>query len=64
VDINCQQMCKISRKRLNKGENIPKSFKGASFFSETPCSSFIMSTRNERMNYLINDCDPVITSTL
>jgi len=36
MDMNCQQICKISRKRLNGSENILKSFRGATFF-ETPC---------------------------
>jgi len=35
VDVNCQQICKISR----KSENIPKSFKGATFFKHPVDSS-------------------------
>jgi len=32
ADMNCQQMCKISRKTtFNRSENIPKSFRGATF---------------------------------
>ena len=37
VDINCQQICKILHKRLNRSENIPKSFSVATYF-ETPCT--------------------------
>ena len=29
--MNCQQICKISCKTLNQNENIPKSFRGATF---------------------------------
>jgi len=36
ADMNCQQICKISCKRLNRSENIPKRFRGSYFF-ETPC---------------------------
>jgi len=32
VDMNCQQICKSSRKKLNQSENIPKSFRGGYFF--------------------------------
>jgi len=32
VTINCQQICKIScKKRLNRSENIPKSFRGVPY---------------------------------
>ena len=33
------KFAKIHAKRLNRNENIPKSFKGATFF-ETPCMCF------------------------
>jgi len=35
ADMNCQQICKIHAKRINRNENIPKSFRG--LFFETPC---------------------------
>jgi len=36
--MNCQQMCKISRKKRNRSENrpIPKSFRGGYFFLKHP----------------------------
>jgi len=36
VDMNCQQVCKISRKKLTQNENIPKSFRGRATFLKHP----------------------------
>jgi len=35
VDMNCQQICKISRKKTYRSENITKVMGG--YFFETPC---------------------------
>jgi len=35
----CQQICKISPKKLNRSENIPKSFRSTYF--ETPCTLWL-----------------------
>jgi len=38
--VNANKFAKVHTKRLNQSENIPKSFRGATF-SEAPCMSYI-----------------------
>jgi len=44
VDMNCQQICKISRKRLNRSENISKCFRGY-FLLKHPVYELILCVR-------------------
>jgi len=40
MDMNCQQICKIWRKKLNRSKNIPKSFRGGGYFFKHPVLSY------------------------